>query len=981
MPQPPQWNSGAVLAALLAGCGGGGGGSPPPPIQPEPPRPPPVMPEPPDLVEPDAHWPFAEGSGAETEEARSGAMDHIGFVFNTGRYKPASDPDWRSGGVVGNCLRFDGYSTRVESGALQADLAGGFTVSAWVAPHAFEFGHGGKLSGVVGQYDGAGRRGFVFGLYRHGRWGLHLGYGADAGPRDYLEETNLLPVDEWSHIAAVYDAARHEVVLYLNGIASRSFAADTRGFAPTSGEPVVLGRHPHGDRQLGVFPFHSFSGLMDEVRIHATALDATQVQALVAADLGDAGVAPEVTFEQSWLAPGRLDGDKHRPQFHLIPDSHWMNEPHAPFHYNGRYHLFYQSNPHGPFFNHIHWGHWVSEDMLRWRELPLAIRSGNDDLSPDGIAAGSATLDADGDPVLLFTALNGAASPGQRIALARPADLSDPDLVRWNPHPAPVMTQQRDQGRFGEFRDPFVFPDPGGGRWYALITSGIPGGSGTALVYDSTDLLDWTYRGPLFSVDIDRYPQVGTVWELPVMLLLGPGSDGRERHILMINAVGGGKLDVYYWIGVWNNRTYRFTPDDGAPQVLDLGEGFFTGPSGLVDTTAGTARPIVFSIAQGVRMAMVDATAGWAHNGGMPIQLSLAADDTIRLRPIDEVATLRGEMLIDRADLSVADARIGLAAVRGDSLEIELALTNLDPSNPAQQASLIVRRSPTTGEMTRLSYIPVTGRFLVDRTRSSIDPDVFNNGGVQGGLVPGEPAERTELRLRAFIDRSLIEAYVNGRRSLTTRAFPAALDALEVDLNAPGAVRVASLRVWRMNPIRDDAGPAGPGSFRTDADTWTSVLTNHDFATGDLTGWTVEEGNAFTPEGVTREAIFWDRHPFNASGRIPGGHHFWGFRNLGDGATGRMRSESFILGGSGEINFLIAGGHDIDNLYVALVRESTGEEVLKSTGTDFEQYFRVFWDASEWLGERMHIRVVDRATGGFGHVNIDDVHVPGTIAP
>ena len=41
------------------------------------------------------------------------------------------------------------------------------------------------------------------------------------------------------------------------------------------------------------------------------------------------------------------------------------------------------------------------------------------------------------------------------------------------------------------------------------------------------------------------------------------GSDGRERHILMINAAGGGKLDVYYWIGVFNSRTYRFTPDYG----------------------------------------------------------------------------------------------------------------------------------------------------------------------------------------------------------------------------------------------------------------------------------------------------------------------------------------------------------------------------------------------------------------------------------
>lgn len=94
-----------------------------------------------------------------------------------------------------------------------------------------------------------------------------------------------------------------------------------------------------------------------------------------------------------------------------------------------------------------------------------------------------------------------------------------------------------------------------------------------------------------------------------------------------------------------------------------------------------------------------------------------------------------------------------------------------------------------------------------------------------------------------------------------------------------------------------------------------------------------------------------------------------------------MRSESFRLGGDGQINFLIAGGRDMDALYVALVLEDTGEEVLEATGTDFEQYFRVYWDASRWLDERLYIKVVDRARGGFGHINLDDVHVPGRLAP
>ncbi len=148
-------------------------------------------------------------------------------------------------------------------------------------------------------------------------------------------------------------------------------------------------------------------------------------------------------------------------------------------------------------------------------------------------------------------------------------------------------------------------------------------------------------------------------------------------------------------------------------------------------------------------------------------------------------------------------------------------------------------------------------------------------------------------------------------------------------------------------------------------------LINPDFETCDLTGWTVVSGNEWNNADVTSFdfAQTGNGQFFNKHGKC----HLWGYAAAGDGPQGVLQSSTFTLTGNGQISFLNAGGTDINNLYVALVRAADGVELFKATGYNAETYQRVYWDASAYLGQALYFKVVDAASGSGGHVNLDDI--------
>jgi putative membrane-bound dehydrogenase-like protein len=141
---------------------------------------------------------------------------------------------------------------------------------------------------------------------------------------------------------------------------------------------------------------------------------------------------------------------------------------------------------------------------------------------------------------------------------------------------------------------------------------------------------------------------------------------------------------------------------------------------------------------------------------------------------------------------------------------------------------------------------------------------------------------------------------------------------------------------------------------------------NLDFETGDLRDWTTG-GEAFAGQPVRGDTVAVRRR---GASRHQG--QFWvgGFERRGDRPTGTLTSAPFVVTRPWA-SFLIGGGPYQDTC-VELLRADTNAVISRTSGLAEEDMLRVAVDLREHLGREIVVRLVDRQTGHWGHVNFDD---------
>ncbi|WP_418285741.1 glycoside hydrolase family 32 protein [Halorubrum sp. DTA46] len=486
-----------------------------------------------------------------------------------------------------------------------------------------------------------------------------------------------------------------------------------------------------------------------------------------------------------------------RPAYHLTPPANWLNDPNGLIRWNGSYHVFYQYNPAGPFHNTIHWGHAVSDDLVTWRDEPVALSPSPDGPDRDGCWSGCA-VDDDGTATLLYTGGSG------RDQLPCLATTADPDLRTWDKYegnpviaspPADLDVLATEHWR-AEFRDHNVWRE--NGRWYHLVGTGLEDGGGAALLYTSQTLTEWTYEGALLSGG----PDAGAVWECPELLDLG------DRRLLHVSDYE----NVVYFLGRFENDAFTVESEG----LLDHGD--FYAPQSLTDRGDGDGRGVDGENANGddgasdtdgdrtltwgwlpeARDVEAQWDAGWSGALSLPRVIETGPDGGVRQRPADEVTELRTERIADARDLALGPDDRRRLDVEGATIEVDVEIALDD----ADAVELSVFETPDRAEHTPIRY-ERDGTLSVDRAPSSDDPSAFAD--TQSMSVPpyDEP-----LSLRVFLDRSVVEIYANERHCLTSRVYPTRDDAVGVSAVAKGGrASIASLSAWEMGeamPTGDD---------------------------------------------------------------------------------------------------------------------------------------------------------------------------------
>jgi sucrose-6-phosphate hydrolase SacC (GH32 family) len=375
-------------------------------------------------------------------------------------------------------------------------------------------------------------------------------------------------------------------------------------------------------------------------------------------------------------------------------------------------------------------------------------------------------IDVNGAPTLFYHGRGG----GNCIAT------SDDDMIAWTKHPNnPVIPNPEPGTTIWRAWDPCAWKE--GDTWYSLSGGNI-GGKDPAFLFQSKDFIHWQYMHPLYEPGHEADCSVPSFFPLGGKYMLTFASH---------------PLGAQYYIGTYADHKFypekhgRFTYDQ-----CNLECGNLYAPIVMKDAQG---RHILFGWVTDGLSESAQRRMGWSGVMCLPRVLSLGDNSMLVIEPAPELRRLRRNHRLEKEIHIRAESTVLLGGIEGDCLELALEIE----SASAEEFGLSVRRSPDEQEQT-LIYYSRSGEYLcLDPTSASLNPEMVGRGVQRAPLRLGadEP-----LRLRVFLDHSILEVYANGSQCLTKRIYPSRPNSQGIALFARGGdTTIRSLDVWQMATI------------------------------------------------------------------------------------------------------------------------------------------------------------------------------------
>lgn len=482
-----------------------------------------------------------------------------------------------------------------------------------------------------------------------------------------------------------------------------------------------------------------------------------------------------------------IKGDRYYPIYHYSNKPNKLHDPNGFCVKDGVYHLFYQSRP--------DWAHAYSFDLVHWRDLPQAIRPSD---GSEAAYSGSVLVEKD-RAIAIY--------PGRGFG-ARAAISTDPALMHWRKTSTkPLMLASDAHDNHGS--DTFLWQEEDGyhviqrGAMSLNEYPGAPFRTGVRL-WRSKDLSNWEYLGWMLPENT-KLTEYGDDASCPYFLPIG-----EEKHILITFSHSRGPQ---YMLGDYDREKHLFTPYERYRfnRAEGVGNGDAHAPSAFSDGEGGV-----------ILIHSTTTSPGMSHQiMTLPVRLTLNESDSLRIEPVETVELARkkeGHVRIEKMDLP-ANKEIALDEIEGDAMEINAVI---DPPKGYGAVRFRVLRSPDKREYVSATYYAGCGmrgsspflvkrapkyrfggywgdHFALDTSHSSVRTDckVHPPELVEMDVPDGEP-----LRVRIFVDRSVIEVFVQERRWMMKRVFPALAESKGVSIEAIGHnAKIISLDAWQMKNV------------------------------------------------------------------------------------------------------------------------------------------------------------------------------------